>query len=130
MSKNGGKRPGAGRKKGGKNRHKRRTISVTLLAGGVLPLEMVLKTARYMWAHAVNEDGEIKDLAQAIKAAQFGMSAIPFTSHRLQAINHAGLNNDEKTPGAAQMAQDTIALAKQLMRQHLPPGATHPAVSD
>jgi hypothetical protein len=64
-------------------------------------------------------------LALRIDAAK---AAIPYERPRLAAVapEAPGSNKD---PIMA-MTEDTIALARELMRKHLPPGATHPAVSD
>lgn len=89
MAGNGGARPGAGRKKG--SRAVRKVPAATINAG-ILPLEMRLITARKMWAEAVDESGEIANMAKAKEAAEFAKEALPYTSPRLNAIQHTGAN--------------------------------------
>jgi hypothetical protein len=64
-------------------------------------------------------------LALRLDAAK---AAIPYERPRLATVAPHVPASDGHAVLA--MAEDTIALASELMRQHLPPGATHPALSD
>ena len=92
-SKRGGARPGAGRPKGSITLKK---VDPKVLNAGILPLEMRLRVARYLWGEATEtaEDGEIKikDLAKAKEAADFAEPALPYTSNRLATLMHVGPN--------------------------------------
>jgi hypothetical protein len=73
---NGGRRPGAGRKPGKKNTRSQE-IANQQRAGGITPLEYMLKILR-------DED---QTPAARMEAAQ---SAAPFMHSRLQSIQHTG----------------------------------------
>lgn len=93
MAGRGGKREGAGRKKGSVTIKR---IDPEIIHGGTLPLEMRLKVARHLWAEATeaDENGEVKitDLDKAKQAADFAEPALPYTSNRLATITHTGPN--------------------------------------
>lgn len=85
----GGKREGAGRKPQSKTIRK---VRPEVINAGILPLEMRLRVSRKMWADAVDRAGEITDLAKAKDAAEFAKEALPYTSSRLNSIQHTGAN--------------------------------------
>jgi hypothetical protein len=87
MSGVGGKREGAGRKRGSTTVKK---VDAKVINAGILPLEMRLRVARKLWADAVDADGEIVDLPKAKEAADFAESAMQYTSARLQATTLSG----------------------------------------
>ncbi|MDA1029761.1 MAG: hypothetical protein O3B41_12015 [Bacteroidetes bacterium] len=76
----GGKRPGAGRKKGVQNKVNA-ALRQKVMADGILPLEFILSIMR----DSKNPD-EMR-LEAAVKAA-------PFCHPRLQAIEHSGPEGD------------------------------------
>jgi len=76
----GGKRDGAGRKKGALST-RTQEIAVAATASGITPLEFLLNTMR----------DETKDYAQRLKAAT---DAAPYVHPRLAAVEVSG--NDEK----------------------------------
>ncbi len=82
----GGARPGAGRKPGSPT-VKRRSPDIDK---GILPLEMRLRVARQIWAEAIDDDGEITDMAKAKEAAAFAEPLLAYTSPRLSSIEHSG----------------------------------------
>ncbi len=78
----GGKRPGAGRKRGSLTK-RTRAIAEKALDEGILPLEVMLKGMR---EHAANEDWD--------KAHVFAKDAAPYLHPRLAAIEHTGKDGD------------------------------------
>jgi hypothetical protein len=83
----GGARPNSGRKLQSANIRK---VDPAVINAGILPLEMRLKVARKMWAEAVDAEGEIVDLEKAQAAANFAEPALPYTSPRLNSVEHSG----------------------------------------
>lgn len=83
----GGARPGAGRPQGAVSVKK---VDPEVIAAGLLPLEMILTTARAMWAEAVDAAGKITDFAKAKEAAKFAEPALQYTSAKLSSIAHTG----------------------------------------
>jgi hypothetical protein len=99
----GGKRPGAGRKRGRLNN---RTIAHKELASaaageGITPLELMLKRMRYYHSLAEREmrKGEEADrhiIDAALKAAnESAKDAAPFLHPRLSAVEHSGSPIDD-----------------------------------
>jgi hypothetical protein len=77
----GGKRPGAGRPKGGKNRKtiERMKIAEQAAAGGITPLELMLQLMRSLWDEGTR--------ASRTAAAKLATEAAPFVHPRLTAID-------------------------------------------
>lgn len=78
ISKRGGSRPNAGRKKGSANR-KTREIADKVAESGITPLEVMIEAMLSM-----RESGEIE------KAASIAKDAAPYVHPRLAAIEHSG----------------------------------------
>ncbi len=77
----GGKRPGAGRKKGSATKKTRKTTKLAQQAAGdgPLPLEVLLKVMRHFDAKK-----------QFAKAAAIAAQAAPYLHPRLSAVQHGG----------------------------------------
>jgi hypothetical protein len=82
----GGPRPNSGRKPGAvvvaTSEHARRLAT----DGGILPLEVLIKTMRLLWARA-EED---KDEAARMAACLLAKDAAPYFHPRLAAVEHSG----------------------------------------
>ena len=87
----GGKRPGAGRPKGSKNRLTKKRLELAQKAAheGVTPLEVQLETMREIWDKATKR-GKIVDLALAREACEIARMAAPFVHPKLNAVDHTG----------------------------------------
>jgi hypothetical protein len=81
----GGRRPGAGRKKGSVSREtaERKAIAMQALAEGISPLDVMLGAMREAW-----ENGHKKD------AAFFAEKAAPYVHPKLASVEHSG--NEDK----------------------------------
>jgi hypothetical protein len=83
----GGKRPGAGRRKGSLGQ-KTRVIAERAAAVGITPLEVILCTMRSAWARA-SENGEtVTSFQDALIAAAMAEKAAPYIHPRLAAEKH------------------------------------------
>lgn len=111
MAKRGGARPGAGRKPLSKQLKK---IDPKIINGGVLPLEMMLKVSRHLWAEATDKKGKIIDLAKAKEAATFAEPAMAFTSNRLQSVTHLTPPGTPKVGGIAILMDVRALIAAEL----------------
>lgn len=74
----GGKRPGAGRKRGSLSK-KTTEIAVKAIEGGITPLEVLIKSMQAAWK-ANDKD----------KACQWAEKAAPYVHARLAAVEHSG----------------------------------------
>lgn len=88
----GGRREGAGRKKGEADKVTRalRESAAKAATEGVTPLEMRLSVARHLWREATDVRGVIIDMDKAKEAAEFAEPALAYTSPRLNAIQGNG----------------------------------------
>ena len=77
----GGKRAGAGRKKGqvSKETEQRKAIAMQALSEGISPLDVMLGAMRKSW-----------DAGQMKEAAKFAVDAAPYVHPRLAAVEHSG----------------------------------------
>ena len=77
----GGRRPGAGRKKGSVSREtaERKAIAMQALAEGISPLDVMRGAMREAW-----ERGDKKD------AALFAEKAAPYVHPKLASVEHSG----------------------------------------
>ena len=82
----GGKRTGAGRKKGSKTARVQE-IAAEAKAAGITPLEVMLGAMRQAW------DGNDKDAA-----ARFAKDAAPYVHPRLAAVEHTGKDGKDLIP--------------------------------
>jgi hypothetical protein len=110
----GGARPGAGRKKGARNKRTAALIA-KVEAGGKTPLEIMLEAAREHYAVAVaiteplvllKKEGD-KGLAKIVdrlglmqQASSLASSAAPYVHPRLAAIEHTGKGGTQLMPPA------------------------------
>lgn len=97
----GGRRAGAGRRKGAQTK-RTRAVALQAQAEGVTPLEVNLRTMRAIWAKA-NEGKEL-DIALAKEACEIGKDAMPFMHARISPIPY---NPDEgiKDPGDRRLSE-------------------------
>lgn len=81
----GGKRPGAGRKKGQVTKATvfRQEMLARAAADGISPLEVIMTAMRNAWAANDHE-----------KAVEYAVSAAPYVHPRLAAVEHSG-NQDK-----------------------------------
>jgi hypothetical protein len=99
----GGKRPGAGRKRGRLNERTvaRQQLAASAAKEGISPLEVMLKRMRHYHSVAERElaKGENADLGiidRALKAAnESAKDAAPFLHPRLSAVEHTGTPIDD-----------------------------------
>lgn len=80
----GGKRPGAGRRKGqvSQQTEARKAVAMQALSEGISPLDVMLKAMRNAWS-----EGDEK------AAAAFAKEAAPYVHPRLAAVEHSGEMN-------------------------------------
>ncbi len=95
--KRGGKRPGAGRKKGSKNQ-KTRVFNARIKAADALPLDYMLRVMRDSKANKDRRD-------------KMAIAAAPYIHPRLQAVEHITPPPDQPTLGGS---QDYLVLARQV----------------
>ena len=83
----GGKRPGAGRRKGSLGQ-KTRVIAERAAAEGITPLEVILSTMRSAWARASTNGETVTSFQDALIAAAMAEKAAPYVHPRLAAEKH------------------------------------------
>lgn len=85
----GGKRPGAGRRKGtvSEATARRKAIAAEAMEGGVTPLEIMLATMRGLWAQAVDGDGNVINFGKAMQANIVAKDAAPFIHPKLSNVD-------------------------------------------
>ena len=83
----GGRRSGAGRKKGSLS-HKTRAIAARAAAEGITPLEVILRTMRSAWARASTNGETVTSFQDALVAAAMAEKAAPYVHPRLAAEKH------------------------------------------
>ena len=91
----GGARKGAGRKPGSKDSKPRETLARKIAAAaaeeGILPAEIMLRTARHLWAAATDpKTGEVIDTMQALGAVAVAEKAAPYFNPKLASVEVAG----------------------------------------
>ena len=91
----GGKRSGAGRKKGSLS-HKTRAIAARAAAEGITPLEVILRTMRSAWARASRNGETVTSFPDALIAAAMAEKAAPYVHPRLAAEKHEVSGADGK----------------------------------
>ena len=91
----GGKRSGAGRKKGSLS-HKTRAIAARAAAEGITPLEVILRTMRSAWARASTDGETVTSFQDALVAAAMAEKAAPYVHPRLAAEKHEVSSADGK----------------------------------
>jgi hypothetical protein len=81
----GGKRPGAGRKKGtvSEATRRRKQIAEEAAASGITPLELQLQLMRHLWSEATDKAGKIVNIGKAMQANVVAKDAAPFVHPRL-----------------------------------------------
>lgn len=89
----GGKRSGAGRKKGIPNRRTREVMDAAL-ASGASPLDIMLGAARAAWERA--HEGDDVDLDMAKLAAEIAKDAAPYVHAKLAPIQPQGGETDDE----------------------------------
>ena len=84
----GGWRPGAGRKRGGKNQRtvERMKVTEAAAAGGITPLELMLQLMRSLWEEGTR--------ASRTAAAKLATDAAPFVHPRLTAQTITGQDGE------------------------------------
>jgi hypothetical protein len=80
----GGKRPGAGRKKGSLSQ-KTRAIATRAAAEGIMPLQVILRTMRAVWAKASRNGETVTSFRDALIAVAMAEKAAPYVHPRLAA---------------------------------------------
>jgi predicted nuclease with RNAse H fold len=90
----GGKRAGAGRKKGSLSQ-KTRVIAECAASEGITPLEVMLKTMRSAWAKASRNGETVTSFKDALIAAAMAEKAAPYVHPRLAAQKHEVSGNNE-----------------------------------
>jgi hypothetical protein len=91
----GGKRSGAGRKKGSLTQ-KTRVIAARAAAEGITPLEVILRTMRSAWARASRDGETVTSFQDALIAAAMAEKAAPYVHPRLAAEKHEVSGADGK----------------------------------
>ena len=88
----GGRRPGAGRKKGIPNAitKKRTDVAKKALEGGVTALEVMASTMRALWAEATDETGRVIDMEKAKDACVIADRCAKFMHPTLASVAVAG----------------------------------------
>jgi len=93
----GGRRSGAGRKKGTLSQ-KTRVIAARAAAEGITPLEVLLRTMRSAWARASKDGETVTSFQDALIAASMAEKAAPYVHPRLAAERHEVTGADRKPP--------------------------------
>src|SRR6478672_4485705 len=93
----GGKRSGAGRKRGSLSR-KTRVIAERAAVDGITPLEVILRTMRSAWARASKNGETVTSFQDALIAASMAEKAAPYVHPRLAAERHEVTGADRKPP--------------------------------
>jgi hypothetical protein len=91
----GGKRSGAGRKKGSLSL-KTRVIVERAGAEGITPLEVMLRTMRSAWARASRNGKTVTNFKDALIAAAMAEKAAPYVHPRLAAEKHEVSGTDRE----------------------------------
>jgi len=91
----GGRRSGAGRKKGSLSQ-KTRVIATRAAAEGITPLEVLLRTMRSAWARASKDGETVTNFQHALIAVAVAEKAAPFIHPRLAAERHEVSGADKK----------------------------------
>ena len=90
----GGARKGAGRKAGSKDSKPRVTAARKIAAAaadeGITPAEIMLRTARHLWAEATDECGRVTNLERALAASAVAEKAAPYFNPKLASVEHTG----------------------------------------
>ena len=117
----GGARKGAGRPKGVKDTKPRETAARKFAAEaakeGLLPAEIMLRTARHLYAQATDADGEIVDSDMALSAVAVADKAAPYFNARLASMTVKG---DPENPLAVTDTTDHADRAKALAQLLIP----------
>lgn len=117
----GGARKGAGRPKGVKETKPRETAARKFAAEaakeGLLPAEIMLRTARHLYAQATDADGEITDTEMAMSAVAVADKAAPYFNARLASMTVKG---DPENPLSIDSPIETTDRAKALANLLLP----------
>jgi hypothetical protein len=93
----GGKRPGAGRKKGSLSQ-KTRAIAARAAADGITPLEVMLNTMRSAWARASRNGETVTSFKDALIAVAMAEKAAPYVHPRLAAERRLSDEDRESLP--------------------------------
>ena len=104
----GGKRSGAGRKRGSLSR-KTRVIAERAAVDGITPLEVILRTMRSAWARASSNGETVVSFQDALIAAAMAEKAAPYVHPRLAAEKHE-VSGAEGKPLSMPMPQVVIYL--------------------
>lgn len=89
MANRGGKRPGAGRKRGtvSEATQRRKAVAERALEEGISPLDVMLTTMRTLWDQAVDDDGRVINIGKAMQANVVAKDAAPFIHPKLSTID-------------------------------------------
>lgn len=89
----GGARPGAGRKKGSKNKatKKRTEVAAKALKAGITPLDFMLNVMRAPIPADVEPGVKVAMIGQRFEAAK---AAAPYVHPRLTAVEHTGKDGE------------------------------------
>ena len=119
MAGNGGKRLGAGRKPGSKNK---RPAQLAIAAGqsGVTMVEILMRIARYWDAKAQDEPDVVTRMAYDQLAGEHAAKAAPYAHARLASIEVSGPNggpiqHEVTHEERAEQAAELLAFAKRRM---------------
>jgi hypothetical protein len=90
----GGKRAGAGRRRGSLSQ-KTRAIAARAAAEGITPLEVILRTMRSAWARASKNGETVTSFKDALIAVAMAEKAAPYVHPRLAAEKKVIVEDDE-----------------------------------
>lgn len=86
----GGRRVGAGRKKGATEMRTREVSNKLAADGQIMPLEVMVRTMRALWGDAENTTDPVEQRKLQVAACAIAEKAAPFHHPRLAAIEHSG----------------------------------------
>jgi len=89
----GGRREGAGRKRGSRILRKTQLLAKETAEKGASPLEVLLTTMRAAWKKAA-PNGEVVDFAEALIASQIAKDCAPYLHPRLNSERHQLIGPD------------------------------------
>lgn len=84
----GGKREGAGRRKGTVTEQTRRKLELAAKAEseGVTPIEIMLTLMRTLWDQATDDSGKVVNIGKAMQANVVAKDAAPFIHPKLSSV--------------------------------------------
>ena len=101
----GGKRAGAGRKRGSQTK-RTRMLAMTAAKKGLSPIEVLLGAMRLLWTQSERATDEELKLKRAMEAASIAKDAAPYIHPRIMSVDQ---KTRESKPEATRLSDREIA---------------------